>query len=682
MKLSLEAGEIALPRDYRFDITANHPFFSDDGSASTPASIPSTPENRKLLGSPENFNRATRYSRHFPAVLSHGVFSKRCRMVVESASRKGGITASLALEESEMYADIQDKELKTLFHPEWVPFSGGIQAGFNSLYTNPNYSSAGLVLFPVAVDAKDAQNADSTGSKRIPSLVLNKVSSNNVRLSGLSIDRGDKGTLSAPGYYAVAPFLRLHRLLKKMFVSCGYTVAENVFETDPYLYSVVVLHNTADAMCGCIQAGHYDNSTGSGQFLVHFEDLVPSMTVGEVIAWIRDKFGAFVSVKGDEVRIRTMEGVLLEFMEGEATEEDLSSYLRDDPVVVHPDPKVLRLGCDHSVESSDPASDTLEDLRSSFPQLVECDSVDAAQGTGLFHVAPLGKYYFRNVSNGQLSLVGTDGFDYWREMGFQAEEVSAADAFVPMVYYDGEYMPYIGETVRRHIDIDDKSPDAEQKLMVCYVYTDGNRNWGTLYARKYDGTDDVLYDLPPLTPEGLAVQWFPTYRDLLLSGAPTLQAKLDIPLHVLASMDPWTPKLLSGAKVLIRSLKYSISNAGVSVCEAVLQQLQEYVDTPVPVDPQFGSNLVWELVNTRTVFDEGDRKNGREVIETDGVTDYTSADAPAYVPQKPGIIEKRRSRWLRYKTYKHDSGFLWSSQSSWTSTHNYEEYFISKNSQS
>lgn len=675
MKLTLENGEIALPRDYRFEITANHPFFSDDGSASTPASIPSTPQNRQLLDSPENYNRAHCYHRRFPAVLSHGVFSKRCRMVVESASRKGGISASLALEESELYAEIKDKQLKTLFSPGWVPFSGGIQAGMDSFYTNPNYNSAGLVFFPVAVDAKDAQSADSTGSKRIPSLVLNKVSSGHVRLSGLSIDRGDKGTVTAPSYYGVAPFMRLHAMLSRMFGACGYTVEENVFHDDPFLYSVVVLHNTADAMVGCIQQGHYNNSTGVGEFLIHFEDLVPSMTVGDVISWIRDKFGAFVTVKAETVRIRTLEGVLLD------DPEDLSSYLREDPVVVHPDPRMLRLGCQHDIESADPAADTLEDLRSSFPQLIECDSVADAQGTGLFHVTPLGKFYFRNVANGQLSLVGTDGFDYWREMGFAAEEVTSDDSFVPMVYHDGEYMPYLGETVRRHIDIDDKSPDAEQKLQVCYVYTDGNRNWGTLYPRKWDGSDAVLYDLPPLTPEGMMAQWFHSYRDMLLSAAPTLQVKLDIPLHVLATMDLWTPKTVAGALVLIRSLKYNLSNAGASVCEATLQQLQEYVDTPEPQDPQFGSNLVWELVNTRTVFNEGDHKNGIEVVSTDGLTDYTSSDAPNYTPSKPGIIEKRRSRSLVYDRFEHSSGFLWSSQSKYRRTHTYEEYFISKNRQ-
>jgi len=683
MKLRTQNGEIALPKDYHFEIQTNHPFFSDDGSASTPAAIPGTPENRELLGFPENFNRAKRFMRHVDAVLSHGIFFKRCKMVIDSASRTGGITASLALEESEMYANIQDKQLKQLFTPGWVPFSGGIQAGLNGFYTNPNYNSAGLVFFPVAADAVDAQNADPTGSKRIPSIVLNKVSSGNVRVNAPAIDRGDKGTVTPPAYYGIMPFIRLHSMLGKMFGACGYTVEENVFKDDPFLYSIVVLHNTADTMCDCIRTGKYNNSTGVGAFLIHFEDLVPSMTVGEVISWIRDKFGAFVTVKGDKVRIRTVSGIMADYTDPDV---DLTPYLRDDPVVSHPDPLMLRLGCQHGIESSEPAAETLEALRAGFPQLVECASVLQAQGTGLFHVAPLGKYYFRNVGNGELALVGTDGMDYYREMGCETEERMTDDQFVPMVLHDGEYMPYIGETVRRHIDIDDKSPDAEQPLMVCYIYTDGNRNWGTLYARKYDGSDDVLYDLPPLTPEGLMESLFIPYRNMLLSGAPTITAKLDIPLHVIASSDLWTPKLFQGAKVLIKSLKYSLSEAGVSTCEAVLQQLPEYTDMPEVQDPQFGSDLVWEYVNTRQLFPYGDTKNGRQFLEDDGLTDYnTPADAPEYAPQYPGIKEKVRKRWWKYTRYEYSSSgwFLWhhSSQSSWTGSEEYEEYFISKNRQ-
>lgn len=673
MILRLENGEIALPKDFRFDITANHPFFSNDGTASTPATIPSTPENRAILGSPENYHRVNRFTRHLSAVISHGVFSKRCRMVVDTASLKGGVTTSLALEESEMYADIQDRKLKEIITPTlFVVQASGGQTAFQRWTQYLTGKDGPFVFLPVAADAADTESADATGSKRKPQIVLNKMSGSYIRISGVTVKRNDE-TYSAPEYYGMAPFLRLSRVLEMMFTSCGYTVSENVFSTDARLKDIVVLHNTADALCGSLVS--YNNTTGVATYRMPWADFVPSVTVGDMIQWIHDKFGAFVTMRESVVRIRLFSSVA----DG-AMDADLTPYLREGASVTWQDPVMLRTGCSHDIESSAPAAETLEGLRATYPSMVSCNSVSEAAGTGLFHVLPLGKFYFRNAAGDSLSMVGTDGYDYTREMGMEEEEMTADDSFVPMVLMDGEYMPYIGETVRRHWDLDDKNADAEQRLMVCYVRNNGSRNYGTLYP--FDPSGNAVQDgLPELTPEGLMPEFWSRYRDLRMNAAPVITAQLDIPLHVLSTMDLWTPKLLDGAKVLITSLKYSISNAGVSVCEASLQQTPAYADAVETVDPAFDSNLVWELVNTRTVFDEGDHKNGKEVIETDGLTDYVAADAPDYTPTRPGIREKVRSRWLRYKTYHHSSGFLWSSQQSWTSTHNYEEYFISKNRQ-
>ena len=139
-------------------------------------------------------------------------------------------------------------------------------------------------------------------------------------------------------------------------------------------------------------------------------------------------------------------------------------------------------------------------------------------------------------------------------------------------------------------------------------------------------------------------------------------------------MDMFTPKLLNGSLVLIKSLKYTLSAAGLSACDATLQLLPDYDDTtPIP-QILFNANLVWGLVSTRTVYDEGTTSNGIRVKETDGVADYTMANAPSYPPTKVGQIAKSRDRWLKYTRYS--SGFLW--WSSQDCTHNYKEYFVGK----
>lgn len=684
MNLKLQYGEISFPADFRFDITANHPFFSNEGSSSIPTTIPATPGNRKILGNPENHNSANCYSRHLQATLSHGVFSKRCRLVVDSASKTGGIMASLALEESEMYAEHQDKKLKNIINTEFVTVENinAISTWLNSHYTAMDDD---FVFLKVAADAEDSNNADSTGSTRTASVVLNDSFVNNGSIQLLPAlfllrvpdGRGGTTTISAPAYYSLAPFLKLHALIRKTFEALDYSVKENIFATDAALSTIVVLHNTADSLTNFAE----QNENNSYTIAIPYPDMIPSVTVGEFIEWLRNKFGAFVSIKNNEVRIRLLKDIL-----STPYDHDLSNYLRDEVTVQHPDPVILRIGCQHDIESSEPAAKTLEDLRQAYPSLTTCFSVSEAEGEGLFHILPLGKFYFRNQEGDGLVKVGSDGFDCYREMGVEAEEIISEDLFVPMILHKNEYMPYIGNSVRRHVDIDSKDADPEQKILICYCKNNGTINFGTLY--NYDPTgSETTPPTPDLTPEGLTSEYWDAYRRLRMDGAPTLSAKLDIPLHLLASMDICTPKLFQGTKVIIQSIKYSITNSGVSACDVTFLRIKEAVDGAAITDPVFDSNLVWEYVNTRhtytNVTGSGKKRKGREVIQTDGLTDYAAIDAPAYAPPHPGIIEKKRKRWLRYKEYRYESGgwFLWHWESSSVSTNEekYYEYFISKN---
>lgn len=675
MNLRLENGELSLPKDFKFEITSNHPFFSNEGTASTPSSLPASPLNCELLGFPENPNRAKRHVRKFAATLSHGIFFKNCHLIVGAAGKESGISSTLALQESELYAEIQDRKLRDIFATGQT-----IMVGPSWEQALNNAASAGIadyVMFPVAADAADATTPDSTGSKRLITTVLNDNinSDRTLTFSSGTITVNDEN-VAVSAFYGKAPFLRLSALLRKMFEYCQYEVTENVFASDATLKDIVVLHNTADILEGCVR------QMNSAQSVIHFreEDMVPSMTVGDMISWIRDKFGAFVTVKDRHVSIR-----LLRDVSSCAPDLDMSSFLREGITLSHPSPANLRCSCQHDIEKSEPAADTLEDLVKRYPSIVECLSADSIAGTGLFHVGPLGKYYYRQTSGSTLetSMVGTDGFDYFRQkQDIDTEELSTDDSFVPMVYHKGRYMPFIGDTIRRHVDTQDKDTEAEQPLMICYVRRD-DRNYGTLYHFNSSG-QAIDTTAPDLTPEAMVPVFFADYRDLLLNAAPTISCQLDIPLHILVSMDPWTPKLLNHTKVLIRSLKYHLSDSGISVCQADLQVLTSYVDAEQITNPTFSSNLGWRRVTTQAYFDYGSStgkyKNWRRVTQNDGLTDYTASDAPTWTPQYPGIKAKVRRRSV--KVVEHSGYYKWfldNGYSEYTWTHYYEEYFESYN---
>lgn len=679
MNLRLDRGEISLPKDFKFDIQSNHPFFSNEGTASVPATIPPSQQNRLLLGNPENQHAAHRFTKKLPAQLSHGIYSKRCQIIIDSASEKSGIATSLALQESEMYAELQDKKLQDIFQTTRV------HTHYGGMYDYAESWAQGVngdyVIFPVAADIEDANNADATGSKKIAKTIFN----DNTDGKSLNVGGGtttiEDETISTPPGYGIVPFMKLHVMLRKMFEYSDYVVDENVFYTDPVLSQIVVLHNTIDMMSNAFAAPN-----GQARIkitLIRESMMVPTVTVGEMLEWIRNKFGAFVTVESRHVSIRLMRDILQE-----AADMDLSAYMEEEFTVRHPEPRMIRCSCQHELESSEPAADTIEDLQARYSSIVNCTDVGQINGTGLFYVRPLGKFYYRQTANSTLttSMVGTDGFDYYRRTDIETEEISSDDIFVPMVLKNGEYMPFIGDSIRRIMNSKDKETDAEQAIMICYVRYDGSKNYGTLYPFTPDGTEQpALSFCPDLTPEKLSRHFLSEYRDILLNGAPTISCKLDIPLHILINMDPWTPKLLNHSRVLIKSLKYSISESGITSCEAELQLLSSFADAREVFDPTFSSNLAWRRKDNRPSYsypygDGGKYSEWVEVLETDGLSDYTNSDRPSETPLYPNLIAKKRRRWVKIK--HHWGYYKWFLDNGWSETTSYvyyDEYFESYN---
>ena len=682
MNLRLDRGEISLPKDFKFDIQSNHPFFSNEGTASVPATIPPSQQNRLLLGNPENQHSANRFIRKLPAQLSHSIYTKRCQMVIDSASEKNGISTSLALQESEMYAELQDRKLPDIFRTTRV-IKTGSNDPFDLVRSWATSLNGEYILFPVAADAEDATNADSTGSKKIAKTIMNNNTGNSGELSFASgtITVEDESITTHAGY-GIVPFMKLHVMLTRMFTYSGYTVDENVFATDPVLSQIVVMHNTIDLMDNTIMA---PNTISLRRVCVLECYMVPTITVGEMLEWIRNKFGAFVTVEGRRVSIRLLRDVLRL-----SADLDLSAYLEEGQTIQHPEPRMLRCSCQHELDGSEPAAETKEDLQARYPSIVNCTSVSQLEGTGLFYVRPLGKFYYRQTTNTALStaLAGTDGFDYYRRKDMETEELSTDDLFIPMIQKNSKYMPFIGDSIRRRLNTKDKETDADQPILICYARNDGSKNYGTLYPFTPAGVEvSALSTCPDLTPEKLAQHFFAEYRDLLVNGTPTISCKLDIPLHVLVNMDTWTPKLLNHSRVLIKSLKYSISESGLTSCDAQLQLLSSFADAEEIPDPSFTSNLHWRRKDTRASYTypygNPSERYGEwlVVVDTDGLSDYTGADAPDETPDYPGIKVKTRKRWVKVK--HHWGYYNWFLDCGWseeTYTHTYEEYFESYNS--
>ena len=423
--------------------------------------------------------------------------------------------------------------------------------------------------------------------------------------------------------------------------------------------------------------------------------MVPTITVGELLTFIRDKFGAFVTVGGNSVSIRLFQDVA-----GELPDFDFTGLLRGEMSVTYPERMTLAMTQQSDIESAAAAAESLLAIKETYRSMAEAYTKADISGDGLFHVLALGKMYqHKTVLDGgdqsvpETVMVGSEAVSFRRIVdGIEAEEeLSPDDSFVPMVYDDvtGKYMPYIGTTVHAKTKTDGKEEGESIPVMLCYAkyYADpGTPTPNTQYCQgqttsfNYRRMDNYYTGLVSLCPEGIVPEFWAEYWKILVSGAPEISCRLALPLDSIGSLDLFTPKLLQGTRVVVKSLKYDVGGHD-NDCEAVLQVLPMYDDIPSIGSIPFDTPLTWGLVNTRSVYAYGDHDNGIEILETDGIADYGPGDAPAYTVSRVGVKAKVRNRWLRYKEYRTiwwESIFQpWRHKES-THIYKYQEYFISK----
>ena len=675
MRLTVEKGELPLPDDFSFEIEVNNPFFSDEGTASVPVTIPSSGDALDILSHPERPGRSRRHIRTVPAMLQHGVFQRRCNMLVDSCSMDDGISVSLAFTESEMYTSVKDRQLKELFAGMFggTEYSGSIPDMVVALYESyksvlPPVSGwlADVRIFPVAVE-----KGDSDGQASVK--LVNEPGDSGFVYESRTIQSGDEN-VDVPEGYGVTPFLLLHRLLALTFGLCGYTVIRNDFNREPFA-SIVVLNNCSDTLC-----------KGNG---LCYMDLVPSMTVGELITWLKDRFGAVVTVRHDEVSI-----VMIQKAIAERPDMDLTSQSRTSPVLTYPVSSRVILDCATDLDSAEPAAETLPQLKEKHSVLKEL-GLNANPGVScMVFRRPLGKYYTVVGYTGgyKETLAGSNCFTYDRKNSENTEDHSAEDRFVPEIDYDGRLLvPYIGDRLHYNTNIAGEAEENEQPLQICYAFWDVTAlAWfGSTQPYSRSGAEmkysvqpsptepGVSYPYPSLTPDGLYKVCWEIYNNLLLNSAPEIEAQIDFTVGQLLSLDLMCPKLLCGQRVMIRSLSYEVGSNGIMCGKCRLQLLPEYVDgiADEPVifeDVLFG----WRLVNNMNEAINAAVQDWEdcEITEYDSLQDYTEDDAPNYIPDREGVIEKSRGRSVEIVVFDIQFGEPETGQRKRV---DYSEYFIS-----
>lgn len=608
MKIVTQNGQLDLPRDFALTMERTNPLLSDQGDASVPATLPSSANNLAVLGHRERIDRAERYVNKVDAILQVGPVQKRGQLVIDTVHRREGIDASFAIDSSDLYVKAKDKSLKTIFGEAdkkeqfqsvaaakdrmWAVFNG-----------NDSYDYA---FFPVAVSKYETDsNGTETEHYQYNNEIVGYGNAAAMVWQARTVHEGDV-IMSVPEGYGMAPFLKLHALLRTLFECLGYTVADNCF-TDSGLTDLVIAHNCSDCFC---------NPTST----LYYKDMVPSCTLSEFLEWLLAKFHAqpIVNSETKSVRIVLMEDVL-----SLNPDDDISNLVEGDWKVQLDTSKRIVLTPSNDIEGTEPAAETFDKLLAKYGSFVEVDEPGFLSLTGESPVASdclvlrksTGRFYSlnRNFLTGKQTYesVGTNHFTYDRDNSESTEAFSQADVMPLMLcglVKEGQtfdVVPYIGDRIHAHTSYDDKEEKDEQKIIVLrkstsakyYYKTTGTTQRFIPYQETQEQEKGMEFGFD-LTNYGMYEQFWKGYNELLLNHATRFIGKVFLGLGEYLEMDMSRTKFCDGQRLLPVTASSSLS-VKMSLVDAEFLLVKYFSDgvSDAEITHGVGNGLRWNLAN-------------------------------------------------------------------------------------
>ena len=603
MKLTTENGQFDLPQDFSITMERSNPLLSGEGDSSIPATLPASSHNLEVLEHRERIDRARRYTNKVEAVLEVGPIQKHGQLVIDTVHRLDGINASFAIDNSDLYVQSKNKTLKEIF-AEWkggigmnIPFASIDDACeymvriYQGTYTNTDFS-----VFPVAVSPYEEGEDDN---KETIYQYNNEDGGGTLVSDERFVREGDINMLVPKGY-GIAPFLKLQRLLLRLFQCLGYTVEYNCFDEAPFYSQIVIVHNCADCLC---------NPTAT----LYYKDLVPSCTLSEFLEWLLAKFHVqpVVNSESKTVRIVKMDAILNNSVGG--YDDDISGLLDGDwEVQLNPSKRIV-LTPSIEIEGTEAAAETLDKLLEKYGSYADCnelqfqsllgptpafyDCLIRRKSTGMFYVLE------RSLSSGKMELhqLGTNYFVYDRKNSEDTESFNQADLMPLMLCGPKcETAPFIGERIHCHTSYEGKSDDSEQKIIAVQAHTLQNfayRTTGTTQMSIPYNTGGLTYDFWfGMDNYSMYSTFWYYYNRLILNNPVHLTGRLKYGIAKFLNMDMSALKLCDGQRLLpVKASAQMGEKMGVTEAEFIrAEQYMDGVSDSLPT-PMTESSLKWQL---------------------------------------------------------------------------------------
>ncbi len=593
MKLITSKGQLALPEDFSFSIEKESPFYGDAGTASIPVTLPVDQNTFFKLGRPERLGRADVFLRKLPAKLESGIIHKDGILVVDTVNQSNGITASLALDESDLYVSFKDKKITEIFEgvkredytsaDKWVTYLKECAAGQHDDW---------FTLATVAVNKEEndgvisysfLNDVDVTSSETVWPLLYKYRT---------VVENGEQVTV--PGGYGIAPFFYLGKFLQQLMSQLGYTLRSNKFLTDSVLSKIIMLHNAADSICG-----------GT----IKISDIVPSCTLSDFLEFLNARFHAQIFVHPEQ---KIADLVFYEDMLNNVPDIDISRVIDGHFSITYPDPKQISLESNNELDDAEPAENTIHDFVKKHPLCTSMSEVSFAQkGEGFCYRRALGRFYkirYDNaIENYEVEHLGTNNFNYCLKT-MEAVSYKAVDASYGMISYikDVKFLnrpivaPYIGEMRHPNTSVQgDSDKENEQDIILAfapglaascmeitagyYLATNQRYNnlgnewntWGLNYAEMY-----------PL--------FWKQYNGLLQNQAPEISGKFDLQPLQLLNLRLDRLKFFQGQYLVMNSISYDVGKE-LECKESKYTVVPQLSNPIVDTEPQIKERLYrWE----------------------------------------------------------------------------------------
>lgn len=600
MKLITQNGQLDLPQDFSLTMERNNPLLSGEGDASVPTTLPSSSRNLAALDHRERIDRAFRYINKVEAILQVGPVQKQGHLVISKMHRLDGIDASLAIDNSDLYVKAKEKSLKDIFKENevegiskitWASVEGAMDIMQDCYEGSEGFD---FTIFPVAIAPYETT---VNGNKVTHYQFNNEVNGRNLVYASRTVHEGDI-LMTVPEGYGIAPFLKLHRLLHRLFQCLGYTVTENCFDDSQganVLAKLAIVHNCSDALVRPV---------------LHYCDLVPSCKLSEFLEWLLAKFHVqpIVDSGSKTVKIVTMESML-----ATSADIDISNLVDGDfSVQLNPTKRIV-LTPTNSIEGTEPAGDSFDKLVEKYGGFVEADEDQWDNGTYndcLVLRKATGQFYAltRNLSTGNQvkELLGTNHFVYDRNNSDDTEGFSQSDVMPLMMIAlatKRDVSPFIGERIHFHTSYNGEKEDDKQEIVLCqYAYdshfafeTTGTTQDYIPYNTAQSGVSGVDLALN-LTNFGLYDSFWKRYNTLILNNATHLTGSVKYNLIQFLHLDMSRPKLCNGQMLLPVSASAALADHfGMSEVEMILNK--EFADgvSDTPITPSVSTGLKWVL---------------------------------------------------------------------------------------